>query len=295
MENRKRRFGDRKDGWRLRHTQSFFAVMPHIMKKRSDAQVFFDEYIEIEELEKYVRTMRKEHDMPYLSLYHIIIAAAVRLFVLRPRLNRFVMNGKTYARNRLTSSMTVKRELSQNALEVCIKPSFEKTDTIFDVYHRVNETMEREVRDSESENDTDMAANILNRLPAWLVRAFVNFIIFMDHRNRLTEFINKLSPFHTSFYITDVGSIGIGPVYHHLYDFGTTSVFIALGKKEWLPLASPDGTVEPKKVVHLRIVVDERICDGQYYAESFRIFRRIMKKPETLETPPTEFPEDTWI
>ena len=242
-----------------------------------------------------MRTMRKEHDMPYLSLYHIIIAAAVRLFVLRPRLNRFVMNGKTYARNRLTSSMTVKRELSQNALEVCIKPSFEKTDTIFDVYHRVNETMEREVRDSESENGTDMAANILNRLPAWLVRAFVNFIIFMDHRNRLTEFINKLSPFHTSFYITDVGSIGIGPVYHHLYDFGTTSVFIALGKKEWLPLASPDGTVEPKKAVHLRIVVDERICDGQYYAESFRIFRRIMKKPETLETPPTEFPEDTWI
>ena len=295
MENRKRRFGDRKDGWRLRHTQSFFAVMPHIMKKRSDAQVFFDEYIEIEELEKYVRTMRKEHDMPYLSLYHIIIAAAVRLFVLRPRLNRFVMNGKTYARNRLTSSMTVKRELSQNALEVCIKPSFEKTDTIFDVYQRVNETMEREVRDSENENGTDVAANILNRLPAWLVRAFVNFIIFMDHRNRLTEFINKLSPFHTSFYITDVGSIGIGPVYHHLYDFGTTSVFIALGKKEWLPLASPDGTVEPKKVVHLRIVVDERICDGQYYAESFRIFRRIMKKPETLETPPTEFPEDTWI
>lgn len=295
MENRKRRFGDRKDGWRLRHTQSFFAVMPHIMKKRSDAQVFFDEYIEIEELEKYVRTMRKEHDMPYLSLYHIIIAAAVRLFVLRPRLNRFVMNGKTYARNRLTSSMTVKRELSQNALEVCIKPSFEKTDTIFDVYHRVNETMEREVRDSENENGTDVAANILNRLPAWLVRAFVNFIIFMDHRNRLTEFINNLSPFHTSFYITDVGSIGIGPVYHHLYDFGTTSVFIALGKKEWLPLASPDGTVEPKKVVHLRIVVDERICDGQYYAESFRIFRRIMKKPETLETPPTEFPEDTWI
>ncbi len=295
MKNNNRRFGDRKDGRRLRHTQSFFAVMPHIMKKRSDAMVFFDEYIEIEELEKYVRAMRKQHDMPYLSMYHVMIAAATRLFVLRPRLNRFVMNGKTYARNRLTSSMTVKRQLSQNALEVCIKPTFEKTDTIFDVYRRVNETMEREVRDNTSENDTDMIANILNRLPAWLVRAFVNFIIFMDHRNLLTEFINKLSPFHTSFYITDVGSIGIGPVYHHVYDFGTTSVFIALGKKELIPIASPDGTITPKKVVRLRIVVDERICDGQYYAESFRIFRRLLKKPQTLETPPTEFPEDTWI
>lgn len=295
MENRKRHFGDRKDGWRLRHTQSFFAVMPHIMKDRSDAQVFFDDYIEIEELEKYVRAVRKEHDMPYFSLYHVMIAAAMRLFVMRPRLNRFVMNGKTYARNRLTSSMTVKRSLSQNALEVCIKPSFEKTDTIFDVYRKVNEAMDNEVRNSESENDTDMIANILNRLPAWLVRAFVNFITFMDKHNMMTEFINKLSPFHTSFYITDVGSIGIPPIYHHIYNFGTTSVFIALGKKEIIPIASLDGTIEAKKVVRLRVVADERICDGQYYAESFRMLRRLLKKPQSLEVPPTEFPEDTWI
>ena len=295
MENRKRHFGDRKDGWRLRHTQSFFAVMPHIMKDRSDAQVFFDDYIEIEELEKYVRAVRKEHDMPYFSLYHVMIAAAMRLFVMRPRLNRFVMNGKTYARNRLTSSMTVKHSLSQNALEVCIKPSFEKTDTIFDVYRKVNEAMDNEVRNSESENDTDMIANILNRLPAWLVRVFVNFITFMDKHNMMTEFINKLSPFHTSFYITDVGSIGIPPIYHHIYNFGTTSVFIALGKKEIIPIVSLDGTIEAKKVVRLRVVADERICDGQYYAESFRMLRRLLKKPQSLEVPPTEFPEDTWI
>ncbi len=295
MATTKRRFGDRKDGRRLRHTQSFFAVMPHIMKKRSDAQVFFDEYIEIEELEKYVRRMRKERDMPMFSLYHVIVAAAVRMFVLRPRLNRFVMNGKIYARNHLSVSMTVKRQLHQNGLEVCIKPHFDNTDTVFDVYRKINETMEREVKDEGNENSTDIAANILNRCPAWIVRAFVNFIIFMDHRNLMTNFINQLSPFHTSFYITDVGSIGIDAIYHHIYDFGTTSVFIALGKKQYIPVAAPDGTVTTKKVVRLRMVMDERICDGQYYAESFRSFRRLLKKPETLEVPPTEIPEDTWI
>ncbi len=295
MENRKRRFGDRKDGWRLRHTQSVFAVMPHIMKSRADSQVFFDDYIEIEELEKYVRAMRKEHDMPYFSLYHVFIAAAMRLFVMRPRLNRFVMNGKTYARNHLTSSMTVKRQLSQNGLEATIKPTFEKTDTIFDVYNRVNDAMENEVRNADNENATDVAANILNRLPACLIRAFVNFIIFMDNHNMMTKFINTISPFHTSFYITDVGSIGIPPIYHHIYNFGTTSVFIALGKKEIIPIASLDGTIEAKKVVKIRVVADERICDGQYYAESFRMLRRLLKKPQSLEVPPTEIPEDTWI
>ncbi|MBQ6829906.1 MAG: 2-oxo acid dehydrogenase subunit E2 [Clostridia bacterium] len=291
----KRRFGDRKDGRRLRHTQSVFAVMPHIMKKRSDSQVFFDDYIEIDELEQYVRRMRKEHDMPAFSLYHMFVTACMRMFVLRPRLNRFVMNGKIYARNTLSTSMTVKRELHQNGLEATIKPQFEKTDTVFDVYRRINEAMEKEVKDAEGENATDVAANILNRCPAWIVRAFVNFIIFCDNRGWLNDFINKISPFHTSFYLTDVGSIGIEPIYHHIYDFGTTSVFMAIGKKQRIPVADLDGNITVKKIIRIRLVLDERICDGHYYAESFRMFRRLLKKPEVLEVPPTEFPEDTWI
>ena len=295
MAQRKRRFGDRKDGWRLRHTHSFFSVMPHFMKRRSDAQVFFDDVIEIEELEKYVREMRRKNDMPWFSLYHVFIAAALRMFVQRPYLNRFVMNGKVFARNRLNASMTVKRELSASAPDACIKPTFEPTDTVFDVNRRVNEAMDAEVRDKDGANDTDVAANLLNKLPAWVVRAFINFITFMDHRGWMNKFINNLSPFHTSFYITDVGSIGIGPVYHHIYDFGTTSIFLALGKKERITVVGADGTVSVKKVVRVRIVVDERICDGQYFAESFRMFRRLLKKPELLEVPPTEFPEDDWI
>ena len=292
---RKRRFGDRKDGYRLRHTRSVLAVMPHIMKERADSQVYYDDYIDIGELEKYVRRLRKEKDMPQFSLYHIIIAAAVRMFVIRPRLNRFVMNGKIYARNHLCVSMTNKRALDEDAPDMCIKPYFDKTDTVFDVYRRVNEAVENEVKSENGVNDTDIAATILNRCPAWIVRAFINLMTFMDHHNLMTNFINKISPFHNSFYITDVGSIGIEPIYHHIYNFGTTSVFIALGKKEFITVANPDGTITTKKVVRLRMVLDERICDGHYYAESFRTFRRLLKKPEVLEVPPTEIPEDTWI
>ena len=121
-ETRKRRFGDRYDGWRLRHTQSFFSVMPHIMKRRSDSSVLFDDVVEIEELEKYVRRLRRDENMPGFSMFHLFIAASVRMITLRPWLNRFVVGGKTYARNRLTISMTVKRSLSKDAEEVVIKP-----------------------------------------------------------------------------------------------------------------------------------------------------------------------------
>lgn len=294
-ETRKRRFGDRYDGWRLRHTQSFFSVMPHIMKRRSDSSVLFDDVVEIEELEKYVRRLRRDENMPGFSMFHLFIAASVRMITLRPWLNRFVVGGKTYARNRLTISMTVKRSLSKDAEEVVIKPDFEGTDTVFDVYRKINGAIQHEVRDPDVENDTDMVARILDTCPAWLTRAIVNVVNILDHWGLMPKALNHLSPFHTSMYITDAGSLGIGPVYHHIYDFGTTSLFMAMGKKETVLERQADGTIREKRVIRLRFVVDERICDGYYFSESFRSLKRLLKNPDLLEQAPESIPVDTWI
>lgn len=295
QEPRKRRLGDRYDGWRLRHTQSFFSVMPHIMKRRSDSSVLFDDVVEIEQLEKYVRELRKEQNMPGFSMFHLFIAASVRMITLRPWLNRFVIGGKSYARNRLTISMTVKRTLSKDSEDVVIKPDFDGTDTVYDVYRKINEAISHEVKDPTVENDTDMVARILDTCPSWLTRAIVNVVNVLDHLGLMPKAINRLSPFHTSMYITDVGSLGIGPVYHHIYDFGTTSIFMAMGKKEMILEKQADGSVREKKVIRLRFVVDERICDGYYFSESFRSLKRLLKTPSLLEQPPESIPVDTWI
>ncbi len=295
QEPRKRRLGDRYDGWRLRHTQSFFSVMPHIMKRRSDSSVLFDDVVEIEQLEKYVRGLRKEQNMPGFSMFHLFIAASVRMITLRPWLNRFVIGGKSYARNRLTISMTVKRTLSKDSEDVVIKPDFDGTDTVYDVYRKINEAISHEVKDPTVENDTDMVARILDTCPSWLTRAIVNVVNVLDHLGLMPKAINRLSPFHTSMYITDVGSLGIGPVYHHIYDFGTTSIFMAMGKKEIILEKQTDGSVREKKVIRLRFVVDERICDGYYFSESFRSLKRLLKNPSLLEQPPESIPVDTWI
>ncbi len=291
----RRRLGDRYDGQRLRHTPAFFGVIPHIMKRRSDSIVLFDEVIEIDELEKYVRRKRKEENLPGFSTFHLFIAAAVRMITLRPWLNRFVIAGKIYARNSLTVSMSIKRGLNRDAEETTIKPEFSGEDTVYDVYRKIKEAIDREVLDSSVENDTDMMARILNHCPAWLLRSIVNVVTVLDHWGLMPKALNRLSPFHTTIFITDVGSLGIGPVYHHIYDFGTTSIFMAMGKKEVDLVRKPDGTVEEKRVIRLRYTVDERICDGYYYAESIRSMKRLLKNPEKLEQPPEELPVDTWI
>lgn len=291
----RRRLGDRYDGQRLRHTPAFFGVMPHIMKRRSDSIILFDEVIEIENLEKYVRQKRKEENLTGFSTFHLFIAAAVRMITLRPWLNRFVIAGKIFARNMLTVSMSVKRGLNRDAEETTIKPEFSGEDTLYDVYRKINDAIEHEVLDASVENDTDMMARLLNHCPAWLIRSIVNLVNVLDHWGLMPKAINRLSPFHTSIFVTDVGSLGIGPVYHHIYDLGTTSIFMAMGKKETILEKNADGTVTEKRVIRLRFSLDERICDGYYFAESIRSMKRLLKKPELLEQPPAELPEDTWI
>lgn len=289
---RKRRFGDRPDGYKLRNIPAFFTVIPHIMRSRVDSQVFFEETIDIDDLEKYIRQKRKE-DIPNLSMLHLIIAASLRMFVEKPGLNRFVGGKRLYARNTYRVSLAVKQNLTDDGEETTITPEFEATDTLADITRIVNENIVS-VKNAEG-GDTAAFAKALKFIPCWMVNLIIVLARNLDKRGLLPKFIYKASPFHSSFFITDVGSIGIGSIYHHLYEFGTTSAFIALGKKKTSLIANEDGTFSKKKTVNIKFVLDERVCDGFYYASALKSFMRYIKKPELLEVAPTNIPVDPWL
>lgn len=292
----KRRFGDRYDGRRLRNASAYFSIIPHIMKRRSDSCVYFDDEIEIGVLEEYVQKKR-ESDKRFesLSLSHVMITAMVQLMTLRPALNRFVIAGKVYARNDLSVSIAVKHKMTADSEESIIKPLFEKTDALYEVYTKITKAINEDVRAETAKTDTDIMANLFKMFPSWILRVFVNIVIFLDRRGLMPKAIHKASPFHTGLFVTNVGSLGIGPIYHHIYDFGTTSIFIAIGKKEWALKRKLDGTIVDRRIVRIKIVADERICDGLYFAHSFRLLKHMLKHPESLELPPQETPPDPWI
>lgn len=291
MVRLKRKFGDRYDGYRVRKVDPFFLLIPNIMATRVDSQVYFSDEIEITGLEQFVRE-HGETDLPGLKLYHVMIASMIRLISQKPYLNRFVMHGKIFARNHITISMSIKRGTGENALTTVVKPQFEPEDTLSDVVRKFNDAVE-ENRKSEQENDTDATASIVGKLPACIVRWFVRFMFFLDKHGRLPKLINKASPFHTSMFLTNMGSLGIRPIYHHIYEFGTTSVFIGMGKKETVYETKADGSVEKHRRLGIKVVADERICDGNYYATSMRSLARYLQNPERLLTPPeTVVPDD---
>ena len=100
----------------------------------------------------------------------------------------------------------------------------------------------------------------------------------------LPKSIIEASPFHTSVFLTNVGSLGIDAIYHHIYNFGTTSMFFAMGRKK-KSYVYEDDEIRQEKCITLAFVGDERICDGYYYASSFKALTRYLKHPELLEEP----------
>ncbi|HRG04212.1 MAG TPA: 2-oxo acid dehydrogenase subunit E2 [Paludibacteraceae bacterium] len=286
-ENKLRYFrwhwGDRYDAWRVRKVDPVFSVIPYFLRTRMDAQNYFEERIPIDNIEAFIREHKEE--IPGLSLMHVVIAALVRLISQRPNLNRFVMWNKIFARNYLNISIAVKRTLSDEGEETLIKPYFLPTDTLYDVVKKIKKEQE-ENQQVGQQNTSDMISKILGVLPDFMMRIVVFSLLWMDKVGLLPRFIEQASPWHCSFFLTNIGSIGVESIYHHLYEFGNCSIFVALGKKSQRHTVSRSGDVKPYKSILLKFVLDERICDGYYYASSMRTLAKIFQNPEQLLTPP---------
>lgn len=290
MGDYRRRLGDRYDGRLLRTLDPFYKIIPYIMRDRSDAQNFFDDRIDISRTEAFLRTV-KNKSSENMGFLHVVIAAMVRTISQRPGLNRFIAGQKIFARNEILISLALKKKLDEAGPETTIKMKFEASDTIYDVAAKVNKAI-GENKKADTENDTDKTARLFMLCPGLVVRFLVWFLRSLDYYGLMPRAINSISPFHTSVFVTDLGSLGIRPIYHHLYDFGTTSLFIAFGIKQKEKHIDAENNIVEKRSVQLRVVSDERIVDGYYYASAFKLFKSLVQHPERLENPPDTIAEE---
>ena len=288
----RRRFGDRKDGRLLRSLPAFSKFIPYIMPTRNDASNLYEESMEVSVVDKRLRQLRVE-GYKGIGMLHFLIAAYIRLVSMLPGLNRFVVGRRIYARNDITVVMTVKRALALDATETTIKVRFEPTDTIFDVYRKMNEKIE-EIKTSDENNNTEDVAEAICRLPRILLRFVILVLRIFDYFGWLPEGLLEASPFHGSLVITDLGSLRIGPVFHHIYNFGTLPVFIAFGAKHHVYELDRHGNMVDNKYIDMKFTLDERMVDGHYFSQAFQAWRYLFQHPEILEAPPTKVVEDVY-
>ena len=280
---------NRPDGRRLRTVEPMQLITGFLMKKRYDSMNMYEDTINVDAWDKYIKEKKAEGIK--LSYMHIFIAGVVRMIALRPRLNRFVMNGKIYTRPKIWVSFTIHPELTFDSPDTTIKLCFEGTESILEIAEKINEAIQKETVQRTEENDTDKLARFFTAIPSGILNVVVAVLMWMDRHNMMPKSIIEFSPFHTTFYITNLKSLGINHVMHHTCEFGTNGLFFAMGKEKQVPVVEK-GEVVIQKQMGFSLVSDERFCDGLYYALALREFRKIMKNPAALETPLEKKVED---
>lgn len=277
----KRRFGDRKDAKLIRDIDYLHIAMAHCYLNRTDNEAYISEQIELEPIYKWIE-QHKDDELKY-TFFHVIVAALLKLLVVRPKLNRFICNRKYYQKNERTAGFIVKRQFTDEAKEGMALVSADENSTVFSVHEDIKKQIIPCKQGKQSDTEDDMA--IFEKMPHFITRIVFNVVRRWSDKGRLPNSITKGDSNHSSVFITNLGSIGLKCGYHHLSNYGTSSIFVVIGEKKLTPFYDKDGNVTMKETLDIGLTVDERIADGYYYAKSVKMLKKVLENPELLEQP----------
>ena len=284
-------WGDRPDGRKLRTLDPVQVVGGFIMPTRVGASNFVRDSVEIAAMERYIREKRRA-GLTGFGITHVFLGAYVRTVAKYPALNRFFSGQQTFSRdNDIQFCMMVKEDMTTEAAESAMKLHLQPTDTVEDIYRKMNEQVTR-IKEAADASNFDKTAKLLSLIPGVAFKFVVWVLKVMDYFGLLPRFLLEVSPFHGSIFFTSMGSLGIPPIVHHLYDFGNLPVFCAFGCKYRKNEIDMEGNVVQRKYIDFTVNTDERICDGFYFATALKHMKKLLQHPERLDEPLDEVVKD---
>ena len=286
MEAYKKRRGDRKDGRLLRELDSLHFITGVIYPNRCDNEAYISVKVDLTAMNEYLAKKNEtEKDFPY-TMFHIVVAALEKTITLRPKLNRFIVNSNFYQRNEVSAAFVVKKQFSDKGAEALAVLHSREENTVEDVHEYIRSQVQAcrgEKADSSTEN-----MDILNKLPRWLGKTAVKFIMWLDKHGWVPADMVATDPYYSSVTLSNLGSIKLKCGYHHLTNWGTCSLFCIIGEKKKAPYYNEDGSFTMKETLELGLTIDERLADGYYYSKSVRLLEYLLTHPEELEKPMNE-------
>jgi hypothetical protein len=262
------------------------------MRHRHDSQNLTGIDLPCEPMDNFIKDELAQGNGTY-NYMHIIIAGIVRIIARYPRLNRFIMNGRIYARNAINVSFVVKKGMTADAAETTVKLDFTGLETLAQVRDKVNAAITSN-NNLDANNGTDKLARLITFTPNMVIAFLIWLIRFLDKHGILPMSIIKVSPFHTSAFVTNLKSIKGPSIFHHLYDFGNTGMFFSMGKESMVPVVE-GGEVVIGKRMPFQIVTDERFCDGFYFVSALRLLKEFYTNPAMLKEPLEALTDDVKV
>lgn len=282
MEEYKKRRGDRKDGWWLRDLPSMNQFMPHIYPNRADNEVYITEDIDLRPIEDYLAKKNEGRTEDRYTYFHVVSAAVAKAFVLRPKMNRFIVNHRIYMRKYLSLAFVVKKKFEDTSEEGLAFLKMDENSTLDGFHEDLVKIIHQTRRTNVKDNSTGIMDTLV-KLPWPILRLVARILLFLDRHGWVPNDICKEDPNYASIFVTNLGSIGLECGYHHLSNWGTASCFVVLGKKKMVPDYDKDGNPDPHMALPIGVILDERIADGYYYSGTMALVKKLLAEPELLE------------
>ena len=280
-----RRPGDRRDAKLLRDIDSMHFIMPLMYPNRCDNEAFISETIDLTNVMKYLEKKNAEGPEYKYNFFQVMVTAVLKTITLRPQLNRFIANYNLYERNEVSAAFTIKKIFKDDGDEALAFIHSKPTDTLESIHNEIYRQVSyvRHEGKDQSTMSMDMLQKIFGFPP--LKKALGVGARFLDKRGLMPASVIATDPFQSSVVLANLGSIKLRSGYHHLTNWGTTSVFVIIGEMKERPFYNEDGSEEMRMSVDLGLTVDERISDGYYCSRSIRLLKHLLDQPELLELP----------
>ena len=280
----KKKWGDRKDGVWLKDIPAMNRMMPMLMPYRADNEAHISVDIDLAPINAYLAKVNEGRTEDKYTFFHLVSAAIGKAFILRPKMNRFIVGTKMYQRKDVSVAFTVKKRFDDHAEEALAFFTYDPKETLQSYHEKIMKVI-HSTRSYEEKDTSTGAMDIITKLPHWLIRGIVNFVLWLDKHGWAPDFLIGSDPNHAAIFLSNLGSIGLPGGYHHLVNWGTNSCFVVVGKKEMKMVYDADGKGTVREVLPLGITLDERIADGYYYSGTVALVKELLAHPELLEMP----------
>ena len=282
-----RKWGDRRDGTLLRNIDSMHYIMPLMYPNRCDNEAFVSEQIDLTAVNAYLAWKNADGPEYRYNLFQLIVTAILKTITLRPKMNYFVANYNMYERNEVSAAFTIKKIFADNGGEALAFLHSKPTDNIDTVHDEIFRQVSF-CRGDENKDPSTASMDALQRLPLFLKKWLGRGARFLDRHGWMPRSVVATDPYQSSCVIANLGSIKLHSGYHHLTNWGTTSVMCIIGEKKPRPFYDEAGNIEMRDSIDLGLTIDERVADGYYYSKTIRLLRHLLENPELLETPLSE-------
>ena len=274
-------FGRRRDGVLVEDLPALRRIIPYLLRTRTSSSVYFPQRIDVEDLLAWLDEVNAGRpDAEHVTLFHVLVTAVGRTLRLRPELNRFVAGRRTYQHRDISISFVVKTSMSDEAPESETRLVLDGTESVEQVRDLVERAVARERADLSGADDR--LVELFANWPRPVLTAISRTIALLDDHAALPGRLMDAIPLYTSVYLVNAGSLGIDAPFHHLYETGTASVFVSVGRAAPVPVVDAGGRVVARRCLDVVYTLDERASDGFYFARTAEVFRRLVATPSLL-------------